>query len=132
MRARLAPGILIVALLATGCAGGGTVKPAPTQSGIDTSPKTGPGTVLTDALTSASCAPSAGVWAASGVVKNTTKDPWAFDVTIQVGPPNGAESIAHVTTVPKLAPGKSAAWKSPVVETNAPAGPCHIQVSIAK
>jgi hypothetical protein len=118
-------------LVIAGCGAAPKVTPRPTSSAGQATPQIGPGTVMTDALTEAHCAANtAGQWSASGVIKNTTKKARAFDVTIYVGPPGSG--TAHVTRVGKVAPGKSKTWVSPVVETDAATGPCHIRVRVAK
>jgi hypothetical protein len=134
MRTRLAfLSLLAIPALIAGCGVAPKVTPQPTASAGEAKPQIGPGTVMTDALTEAHCARrSDGVWAASGVVRNTTKQALAFDVTVYVGPPGGEDRTAHVTHVPKVAAGKSATWVSPVVETDSPGGPCHIRVRVAK
>ncbi|HUP99805.1 MAG TPA: hypothetical protein VM093_05035 [Aeromicrobium sp.] len=134
MRTRLALlSMLAVPALLAGCGVAPKVTPQPSSSPGEAKPQIGPGTVMTDALTEAHCAADAkGAWSATGVIKNTTKQALAFDVTIYVGPPGGAARTAHVTHVKKIAPGKSAPWVSPVVQTDAPDGPCHIRVRVAK
>jgi hypothetical protein len=135
MRTRLALfSMLIVPALLGGCAAAQRdLAPKPTASAGQATPQIGPGTVMTDALTAAHCARTAkGAWSASGTIKNTTKKPLAFDVTIYVGPPDDKRGTAHVTHVPTVAAGKSATWVSPVVQAASPAGPCHIRVSVAK
>jgi hypothetical protein len=134
MRTRLALlSVLVIPALVAGCGGVPKVTPQPTASAGQAKPQIGPGTVMTDALTEAHCAPNGdGVWSASGVVTNTTKKAIAFDVTIHVGPPDGKDVTAHVTHVAKVPAGKSASWKSPVVEAASPGGPCHIRVRVAK
>lgn len=135
MRARR----VLVALLAAltlalaGCGGVPRVTPASTDSPGPVVPTIGPGTVMTDALTEAHCARSpAGVWMANGVVKNTTKKTWSFDVNIYVGQADGEAGVAQVVTVRKLAAGKSAPWKAAAVQATSPNGPCYIRVRIAK
>jgi hypothetical protein len=134
MRTRLALlSLLAIPALIAGCGVAPKVTPQPTASAGQAKPQIGPGTVMTDALTEAQCSRKPdGVWTASGVIENTTKKALAFDITIYVGPPGGEGRTAHVTHVPKLAPGKTAPWASPVVETDAPGGPCHIRVRVAK
>lgn len=134
MRMRLAlVSVLAAPALIAGCGVAPKVTPQPTSSPGQATPQIGPGTVMTDALTEAHCAANdKGAWSASGVVKNTTKQALAFDVTIYVGPPGGERRTAHVTHIKKVAPGKSARWVSPVVETESPKGPCHIRVRVAK
>jgi len=135
MRARRAlVAVLAVPMLAlSGCGGVPKVTPQGSASPGPVVPTIGPGTVMTDALTEAHCVQGAdGTWAASGVVKNTTKRPRSFDINIYVGPADGEAGVAQVVTVKKLAAGKSAPWKAAAVQATAPTGPCYIRVRIAK
>ncbi|MFL6090695.1 MAG: hypothetical protein ACJ71Z_11195 [Aeromicrobium sp.] len=134
MRKRMALlSVLVVPALLAGCASGQAPEPKKTPPLGPMKPQVGPGTLMTDALTEARCtADGTGAWSASGVVKNTTKKALAFDVTIYVGPSDGQSRPAHVTHVDKVQAGKSAPWSAPAVEAGDPAGPCHIQVRVAK
>jgi len=135
MRARrVLVAVLAVSLLAlAGCGGVPKVTPKATTSPGPVVPTIGPGTVMTDALTEAHCAQGTGdVWTAAGVVKNTTKRTRSFDVNIYVGPADGEAGVAQVVKVRKLAAGKFAPWKSPVVQATSPTGPCYIRVRVSK
>lgn len=134
MRAR---GVVVAVLVApmvalAGCGGIPQVTPNPTNSPGQTVPTIGPGTVMGDALTEAHCVQgAAGVWSASGVVKNTTKQTRTFDVNIYIGPADGQAGVARVVTVRRLAAGKSAPWKADAMRPASPNGPCYIRVRIA-
>jgi len=134
MRARLVlVVVLAVPMLAlAGCGGVPKVTPKPTTAG-PVVPTIGPGTVVTDALTEAHCAPNADgtTWSASGSIKNTTKKTRSFDINIFIGAANGA-GVAQVVAVEKLAAGKSAPWTADAVQATSPSGPCYIRVRIAK
>ena len=133
---RVLVAMLVVPMLAlTGCNGIPTVTPKTTTSPGPVVPTVGPGTVMTDALTEAHCVQGTGdegLWVAFGEVKNTTKQTRTFDVNIYIGPADGGAGVAQVVTVKRLAPGKSAPWKAPRVQTTSPNGPCYIRVRIAK
>jgi hypothetical protein len=136
MRARwvLVAMFSVPVLVLAGCGGVPRVTPEPTDSPGPVVPTIGPGTVLTDALTAARCTPNAdgSTWAASGTVKNTTKQTRSFDINIFIGPATGAAGAAQVVAVRKLAAGKSAPWTAATVPATSPAGPCYIRVRIAK
>lgn len=118
-------------LVLAGCGGVPQVTPKTSASPGPVVPTVGPGTVLTDALTEAHCARGAdGTWAASGTVKNTTKQTRTLDLNIYVGPADGEAGVARVVTVKKLAAGKSAPWKAAAIQATSPAGPCYIRVRI--
>lgn len=122
--------VLVSALAACGH-DGESAKPSPTAKA--TLPSVSGGTVMTKALTIAHCAHSStGVWSASGRLHNPTKKKLSVDVIVHVGPPNGSPSTAHVKRVSNIGPDKTVPWAIAVVETNYPAGPCQIQVRVAK
>ena len=133
MRARrVLVAVLAVPMLAlAGCGGVPKVTPEPTTAG-PVVPTIGPGTVMTDALTEAHCVPNAdgSIWAASGSIKNTTKQTRSFDINIFIGP--AGAGAAQVVAVKKLAAGKSAPWMADAVQATSPTGPCYIRVRIAK
>lgn len=125
--------LAIPMLVLAGCGGVPTVTPETPASSGPVVPTIGPGTVMTDALTEAHCIRGAdGVWAANGVIKNTAKKTFSFDINIYVGPADGDAGVAQVVTVRKLAPGKSAPWKATAVQATSPEGPCYLRVRIAK
>lgn len=131
---RAVVGVLACSVLAlAGCGGVPTVTPEAPASGGPVVPTIGPGTVMTDALTEAHCVRAVdGTWTANGVVENTTKKTFSFDVNIYVGPADGEAGVAQVVTVKKLAPGKSASWKAAAVQATSPDGPCYLRVRIAR
>jgi hypothetical protein len=127
------PMLALLTLTVTGCGGIPKVTPKTTASPGPVVPTIGPGTVMTDALTEARCVQGVnGGWAASGVVKNTTKQTRSFDVNIYVGQADGKAGVARVVAVKKLAAGKSAPWKAVAIQPTSPDGPCYIRVRIAK
>jgi hypothetical protein len=134
MRVRLAfLSALIAPLLIAGCGAAPKIAPKPTPSAGQVPAQIGPGSVMTEALTEAHCVDDGkGTWAANGVLKNTTKEARAFDVRIYIGPPDGQRRPAHVVHTGKIPADKSAPWSVPAVASESPAGPCHIQVRVAK
>jgi hypothetical protein len=91
------------------------------------------GTVQPDALGSAHCTLEPdGAWHANGTVKNTSTKTLSFDVRIHVGPADGKSGPAHVQRVDEVKPGKEVPWSVPNVTAADPAGPCQIQVAVAK
>lgn len=127
--------LIVPMVLLAGCAAAPEVKP--NASTTPAAPKVGPGTVLPDALVAAQCTPgatpeTAGMWDASGTVKNTTDKKQDLEVLIHVGPPGGGAVQAHVVAVAGLAKDKTADWSAPGITPADPNGPCFIRVRVAK
>jgi hypothetical protein len=87
------------------------------------------GAIVPNALIDARCAPDpSGVWSATGVLRNTAKQPMSYDVIVHLGAANGQPATAHVKRVRDVAPGKSADVTVAIVDDKAPTGQCHVQV----
>lgn len=114
---------------------GGSPKSADSAGKDDKStlPALSAGTVQPDALGSAHCTLEPdGAWHANGTVRNAKTSTLSFDVRIHVGPADGKTGPAHVQRVDDVKPGKEVPWSVPNVTVQDPAGPCQIQVAIAK
>ena len=130
---RLAVALAALSLLAA--CGGSPAKPTAgtTKDDKSTLAEVGPGTVLPEALVETHCVrEDDGSWRASGVVKNTEAKKLSFDVRIHIGPSAGKSGTAQVVHVAGLKPGKTAPWGVQKVITDDPAGPCQLQVVVAK
>jgi hypothetical protein len=125
----------LVGLVVLAACGGKPATTADDGKKDDTSalPTVSAGTVLPDALREAHCVrTSKGSWRANGTVENTTTRKRDLDVRIHIGPANGKEGPAHVKSISDLKAGKSAEWSVLKVTADDPAGPCQIQVAVAK
>ena len=112
-------------------------KAAPKPATAKAAPKVAPGTLLTDALVAARCTPgatpeTAGVWDASGTVKNTTDKTRDLEVLIHVGPAGSAPVEARVVEVADVAKGKTADFSATGITPAGPSGPCYLRVRVAK
>ena len=90
------------------------------------------GALVPNALFDARCAPDpSGAWSATGILKNTTKQPMSYDVIVHLGAANGQPATAHVKRVHDVAAGKSEDFTVAITDDKAPTGPCHVQVRAA-
>jgi len=127
--------VALIGLVALAACGATPEKSAGDEGKDDKStlPTVSAGTVVPDALTAAHCVrESNGAWRASGTVKNATTKKLDLDVRIHVGPADGKNGPAHVKLVRDVKPGKSVDWSVLKVTADNPAGPCQIQVAVAK
>lgn len=86
------------------------------------------GTAVPEALTSFRCrADGDDVWNASGTVANTTKQPLAYQVTVQVGPATD-DAPAKSIALEEVAAESSATFTIAELPTTGTEGPCRVQV----
>jgi hypothetical protein len=125
--------LIALVCLAVLAACGGSPETPEAKDDKSTLPTISAGTVLPDALTEAHCVREAsGDWRASGTVKNTTPARRDLDVRIHIGPADGKDGPAQVKLIRDVKPGKSVEWSVLRVVADNPAGPCQIQVAVAK
>jgi len=123
----------VIGLVVLTACGGAPETKAGDKDDKSTLPTVSAGTVLPDALTAGRCVrDSKGRWTASGTVKNTTSTKLDLDVRIHVGPADGKDGPGHVKLVRDVKPGKSVDWNVLRVTADDSAGPCQIQVAVAK
>ena len=124
------PMIAASAVLLLGLSACGSQQPAENRATPEPEePTVSAGALVPNALVDARCAPDpSGVWSATGVLENTTKQPMSFDVIVHLGAANGQPATAHVKRVRNVAAGKSADFTVAIVDDKAPTGPCHVQV----
>jgi hypothetical protein len=131
MRARpgLLAALLPALLLVVGCSGDGpdpaaraTPSASPTAEGLPD------GTAVPELLSGVECAADdEGVWSASGVVTNPTKNAVSYQVSAQVGPAGGT-SPAVTLLLDDVAGGAEQPFVLADVPTSSPDGPCHLQL----
>ena len=133
MRVRQVTVAAIGVMVLAACGGAPEDKGADREGDKSTLPTVSAGTVLPDALTAVRCVrESNGRWRADGTVKNTTSTKVDLDVRIHVGPADGKEGPGQIKRVSDVKPGKSADWSVLRVTADDQAGPCQVQVAVAK
>lgn len=133
MRVRRLAFALIGLVALAACGTTPDTKAGDDKSDKSTLPTVSAGTVLPDALTAVRCVRSPnGNWGAGGTVKNTTTTKLDLDIRIHIGPADGKEAPGHVKLVSDVKPGASVEWSVLRVTADDPAGPCQVQVVVAK
>lgn len=123
-----ASAVLLVGLSACGGQQPTANRPTPEPE----EPTVTAGALMANALVDARCAPDpSGVWSATGVLKNTSKQPMSYDVIVHLGAANGQPATAQVKRVRHVAGGKSEDFTVVITDNTAPMGPCHVQVRAA-
>ena len=130
-RMRLGPALLALALLVGACGGGDARESraqaresaAAQQDGIEDG-----ATFVPEALRAFRCeADDDGAWFAVGTVKNTTKAPVSYRVTVQVGK-GGDDVAASELDLPALAAGRSTEFTLDELPGAGSEGPCRVQL----
>lgn len=127
---------LALGLVLAGCGGPAADDdaPAPEPPGVangDSGPSTGApdGEPVPEALRRFRCERDGdGVWSASGRVRNPGSQTRDFQVTVHVGPADGATAPARTTRLVEVPAEKSTTFRLAGVEAASAQGPCHVQV----
>jgi hypothetical protein len=133
MRVRQVSLAMIGLVLLAACGGAPADKTPGNKDDKSILPTVSAGTVLPDALTAVRCVREPnGRWRAGGTVKNTTSTKLDLDVRIHVGPADGKDGPGQVKRVSGVKPGASVDWTVLRVTADDQAGPCQVQVAVAK
>lgn len=132
--------VVVALLLVLAACGGGTpdedpkASPsAPKTTVTKTTPAPTPavatGTPAPAALSQFRCRPDAkGVWNASGVVSNSSKNKVTFQVTVVIGEATGEAAKARTKQLASIAAKSSVSFVITKIPAPKAGGPCHVQV----
>ena len=134
---RIRSAVVLALMLALTACGGGDAKPKADASNAPAKkaamggalPNVAEGRSMPESLSDFACErDDKGSWKASGVVKNRTKEPVSFQVTVHVGSADGQGQPASTKRISSVQKNGSVGFEIDEVETRAADGLCHVQV----